>query len=360
MKISIGSDTVKKILTINPGSTSTKIGLFRDREIIWEKSVPFHSDGTASDNVAREFKLRYEQLMNALSDDDLENLSAAVGRGGPLKPMEGGVYAINETMLDDLRNARYGNHASNLGAMLAQAIAEKRGIPAYIIDPVTIDEFEPVSYISGVPGIRRKSRSHALNIKATVRRCCDDQKWSAADHSFVVAHLGGGISIAAVKKGRIVDVNDGLLGMGPFSPERAGALPLAGVLELAFSGDYTKADLERFFSKNAGLKGYLGTHDAREVERRIEAGDEEAKLVYEAMIYQIRKEIGAMTAACDFSPKAILITGGLAHSAYIQKALKDHIPNYKLLFYPGENELIAMADGAYRALSEQTEVKNYE
>ncbi len=351
---------MKKILTINPGSTSTKIGLFGDRELIWEKSVPFHSEAEAGNNVAAEFEQRYKQLMEALSVDDLQDLSAVVGRGGPLKPMEGGVYAVNERMLDDLRNARYGSHASNLGAMLAQAIAEKGKIPAYIIDPVTIDEFEPLSYISGVPEIRRKSRSHALNIKATVRRCCDAQQWQAAETCFVVAHLGGGISIAAVKNGRIIDVNDGLLGMGPFSPERAGALPLAGVLDLAFSGKYDKAGLEKFFSKDAGLKAYLGTNDAREVERRISQGDEKARLVYEAMIYQIRKEIGAMTAACDFAPKAILVTGGLAHSAYIQKALTEHIPNYKLLFYPGENELIAMADGAYRALNGQTEVKKYE
>ncbi|HDR04140.1 MAG TPA: butyrate kinase, partial [Candidatus Marinimicrobia bacterium] len=348
---------MKKILTINPGSTSTKIGLFRNRELIWEKSIPFPPDAIHSDNVAREFEMRYKQLMEVLNPQDLENLSAAVGRGGPLKPMEGGVYAINEKMLDDLRHARYGNHASNLGAMLADAIAKTRNLPAFIIDPVTVDEFEPISYISGVPAIRRKSRSHALNIKAMVRRCCDEQKWTITETNFVVAHLGGGISIAAVKKGRIADVNDGLLGMGPFSPERAGALPLAGLIELAFSGEYSKAELEQLFSKNSGLKAYLGTNDARKIEQRIANGDEKAKLIYDAMIYQIRKEIGAMLAACDFSPKAILLTGGLTHSEYIQSALKKHIPNFKIFFYPGENELIAMADGAFRVLSGQTELK---
>lgn len=350
---------MKTILTINPGSTSTKIGLFSSSERLWEKNIPCSPAMKHSDNVADEFEERLQAIYDIIPETELESLDAVVGRCGPLKPMTGGVFNINNQMLGELRSARYANHASNLGALLADAIAKPLNIPAYIVDPVTVDEFEAVSRISGVPAIARKSRSHALNIKATVRKACDENNWNIDKSRFVVAHLGGGISIAAIVNGRIIDVNDGQLGMGPFSPERAGALPLSGMIDLAFSGKYTKDELKRVLTKESGLKAYLGTNDGREIEKRIDQGDEEAKLIYDAMIYQILKEIGAMIAVCHFSPVAVLMTGGLAHSPYIRHKLSQNLDAFKVLWFPGENELEAMADGGFRALRNEIEIQEY-
>ncbi|MCK5519636.1 MAG: butyrate kinase [Candidatus Marinimicrobia bacterium] len=345
------------ILTINPGSTSTKIGFFSKNEKLLEENITFiHNE--KSESIADELPYRLKDVEKMLGNCKYrDDIVAVVGRGGPLKPLPGGVYRINEKMLNDFKTAKYSSHASNLGAMLANQIAEELTIPSFIIDPVTVDDFDPLARISGVPGIKRKSRSHALNIRATARKICDKNGWDFTNSQFVVAHLGGGISVAALKNGKIRDVNDGLLGMGPFSPERAGALPIGAVVEL--TEEHGKKECEKIFSKNAGLKAYLGTADAREVEKRIEGGDEEAELIYNAMIYQIRKEIGAMLAACDYDVHAVIVTGGLAHSDYIKNKLQESIKSYKLIFWPGENELEAMADGGFRALEGKIIIGEY-
>ena len=348
---------MKIILTLNPGSTSTKLGIFsRDKKIV-EKNIPAMYD-EKPEWVADEFSLRLKDIETIVNELGSQyEIIAVIGRGGPLKPLPGGVYKINDKMLNDLKSAKYSNHASNLGAMLAHHIAGKLKVPSYIVDPVTVDDFDPLARISGYPGIKRNSRSHALNIRATGRKLCDREGWNILEDKFVVAHLGGGISVAAVKQGRIRDVNDGLLGMGPFSPERAGALPIGALLELSRTMDLKK--LQHLLSKESGLKGYLGTADAKEVEKRINAGDEHARQIYDAMIYQINKEIGAMLAVCEYNVKSIIITGGLAHSDYIKEKLKKYIKTYQLNFCPGENELEAMADGGFRAIDGKIELKEY-
>ncbi len=349
---------MKKILTISPGSTSTKAGLFTPEGKIDEISVPVEKQ-YARKNVILEFNYRRDVLKRFLDKMDMDEISAVVGRGAPLKPMEGGVYRITPKLLSDLRECRYSNHASNLGGLLAHTFGEMYKVPAWIIDPVSVDEFDDVPRISGVPEIQRRSRSHALNIKATARKVCDEYGWHLDKDSLVIAHLGGGISICTLKKGKIRDVNDGLLGMGPFSPERAGALPISGLLDLAFSGEYTRKELDHYLSRECGLKGYLKTNDAREVVRRIQEGDEYARLIMDAMIYQIEKEIGAMLAACHFQVRAVVITGGLARCTYITDRLSKDLGKFHILIIPGENELEAMADGGFRALEGEIPVKEY-
>ncbi|MEA3499777.1 MAG: butyrate kinase [Candidatus Marinimicrobia bacterium] len=350
---------MKLILTINPGSTTTKMGVFNQKEKIYEFKVEMPTSEISKKNVATEFPYRKDSIERSLKDVDLKDLVAVVGRGGLLKPLKGGVYRINDKLVEDLKEAKNGNHASNLGAMLADYFGKKFGVQAFIIDPVTIDELEDVARISGVPSIKRISRAHALNIKATTRKICDQNNWNIEKNNFVVAHLGGGISICALKRSRMVDVNDALIGMGPFSPERAGALPLRGVMDLAYSGEYTKKELELLFIKNSGLKGYLGTNDGREVSKRIKNGDKKAKLIFDAMIYQIQKEIGAMLSVCDYNVKAIIITGGLAHNKYIQEHLTKNLDKNNVIFFPGENELEAMADGGFRAIDGKIEINDY-
>lgn len=350
---------MKLILTINPGSTTTKMGVFTQKEKIHEFNVVMPVSKISKKNVTNEFPYRKDSIERSLKYVDLKDLVAVVGRGGLLKPLKGGVYKINDKMVNDLKEAKNGNHASNLGAMLADYFGNKFKVPAYIIDPVTIDELEDVARISGVPGIERVSRSHALNIKATTRKICERNRWDIEKNNFVVAHLGGGISVCAIKRSKMVDVNDALLGMGPFSPERAGALPIRRVMELSYSGKYTQKELELLFVKNCGLKGYLGTNDGREVEKRIKNGDKKAKLIFDAMIYQIQKEIGAMLSVCDYDVKAVVVTGGLAFNKNIQKQLLDNLKNYNVIFFPGENELEAMADGGFRAINGKIEVNDY-
>ncbi|MDD3807361.1 MAG: butyrate kinase [Candidatus Marinimicrobia bacterium] len=347
-----------KILTICPGSTSTKVALFTPQCKIDEITIPVDNFRIRK-NILQEYAYQRDALKRYLDKVDLSDLAAVVGRGAPLKPLEGGVYNITPQLLSDLRECRYSNHISNVGGLLAFFFGNVYHVPAWIIDPISVDEFDEVARISGVPKIKRKSCSHALNIKATSRKLCEQEGWNLEEENFVVAHLGGGISICALKKGKIRDVNDGLLGMGPFSPERAGALPIKGLLDLAFSGEYTQKELEHYLSCECGLKGYLKTNKAQEVVQRIQEGDEYARLILDAMIYQIEKEIGAMLAACKFHVKAILITGGLAHNTYItERLLKDFSP-FKTFIFPGENELEAMADGGFRALKGEIPILNY-
>jgi butyrate kinase len=255
-------------------------------------------------------------------------------------------------MIDDMRNTRYGNHASNLGAALAKHFGEKYSAPAYIIDPVSVDEMTEIARVSGVPGIERKSVAHALNIKATARIVCDREGWDIRKENFVVAHLGGGVSVCAMRRGKNVDVNNALLGMGPFSPERAGALPLGGVLDLVFRKKMDEHSLRRLFTRESGLKGYL---------ERIRRGDKRARLIMDAMLYQLRKEIGAMAAALDFDVRALIVTGGAAYSEHIREELRTHMGDvFKIVFHPGENELEAMADGGFRILDGEMNLYDYE
>lgn len=352
------------ILVINPGSTSTKVAVYAGTKEIHSKNVEHPAQELAKfDLTSEQFDLRREAIeawLDSLPFED-RKFTAIAGRGAPLKPLKGGTYTISKQMLDDVTKSTYSNHASNLGAILADYFAKKHAIPAYITDPITTDNFTDIACISGVPEIKRKCRSHCLNIKAMGRAEAAKLGKRLDEVNFVVAHMGGGISVAALEKGRVVDVNDGLLGMGPFSPDRAGALPIGGVLELCYSGKFTKDELIKKFSKESGLIAYLGTSDLREVEKMIAGGDEKAALIFDAMCYQIAKEIGACAAVLKGDVQGIILTGGMAHS----EKLRNTIGQYVKFIAPvvnaaGEFEMVALAEGAIRALNNEETVQVYE
>ncbi|MCK5127431.1 MAG: butyrate kinase [candidate division Zixibacteria bacterium] len=352
------------ILVVNPGSTSTKVAVYRGTEEIHVKNVEHPSEELAKfDLTAEQFDLRRQAIeawLGSLPESDCR-FTAIAGRGAPLKPLAGGTYSISAQMLEDVKTSKYSNHASNLGAILADYFSRKYDIPAYITDPITTDNFTEIARISGVPEIKRKCRSHCLNIKAMGRAEAGKIGKGLDEVNFVVAHMGGGISIAALAKGRVIDVNDGLLGMGPFSPDRAGALPIGGVLELAFSGGFSKDELIKKFSKSSGLIAYLGTSDLREVEKMIDDGDEQAKLIFKAMCYQIAKEIGVASVVLKGDVQGIILTGGMAYS----DKLRNEISQYVTFIAPvinaaGEYEMVALTEGAIRALGGEETIQVYE
>ncbi len=307
--------------------------------------------------VSEQVDCRYSLITPFLSK--IPQLDAVVGRGGPLKPLKSGIYKINDEMLSDYINQTYSNHASNLGAILAYKISKLYSCPSYIIDPVTSDDFIPEARISGIPGIERKSRSHTLNIKYCVYKA--EQKLNLPNKSgnFVVSHLGSGFSIASVKNGKIIDVNDALLGMGPFSIERAGAIPLQGLLDLVFNEKLTKSQLIELFSKKSGLMGYLNTNDLREVEKNINLNPQ-VKLIYNAMIFQICKEIGSAFATLNGEVNGLILTGGLCKSKLFTDYIKNKSKYFKnIIVYPGSFELEALASGGLNALNNPRKVKIY-
>ncbi len=348
---------------INPGSTSTKYGIFAESGALLEESVDHDINSLKRfEKATEQFPLRYTAVQKAIQthfDPEKQRLIAVVGRGGPLKPLEGGVYRINEKMLADYTDCRYSNHASNMGAMIAAKLAEEWSVPAFIADPVTVDNFWDISRISGYPGIHRKCRSHALNIRATARRHAESIGKKPAEVNYVVAHIGGGISICALEGGKIRDVNDGLLGEGPFSPQRAGILPLNGVIDLCFSGK-TRNEIEQEFSVNSGFQGYLGTSDLREVLAKSDAGDKEAKLLYRAFVFQVAKEIGREATALKGNFEAILITGGIANSNRFIEDLQEYISYLgPIAVFPGEGEMTALAEAGFLAVSGKIPVQEY-
>lgn len=308
--------------------------------------------------IPDQFQIRFDSLNHFFSK--ITELDAIAARGGPLKPLSGGVFHINEKMLSAYRTGRYANHASNLAALIADKLSHQFDVPAFIVDPVTTDEFIDVARISGVPGIERKCRSHALNIKYCARKAALDLGINFIDSKFIIAHLGSGFSIAAVEGGKIIDVNDALLGMGPFSIQRAGSLPLSGILDKIFSNGKTREETERLFSQESGLKAYLGTNQFQEIEQRIKDGDKKASLIVSAMIYQITKEIGGLHAAFSGKTSALILTGGLANSNYLIEKLNKYLGFIQpYLVYPGSFELEALASGVLRVLNNKEIAKEY-
>lgn len=351
------------IIVINPGSTSTKMALFAGDKITAEETVTHSSEELAKfDNVADQFDLRMKDINAWLESRDISDkkVVAIAGRGAPVRPIEGGVYNINQKLLDDLKSMKYSNHASNLGAIIADHLSNKYEVPAYIVDPITIDNFTDLARISGIPEIERKCRSHALNLKEVCRREAVKMGKTLETANFIGVHMGGGVSVAAIEKGRVVDVNDALLGMGPFSPDRAGALPIGPLVKLAFSGKYTEKELLNKLSRESGLKAYLGEADLREVEKRIDNNDIEAQKYYDAMIYQIAKEIGAIAAVFKGEFDAVILTGGMANSERLVNKLKSFISFLgKVIVVPGQFEMEALAAGTLRALKGEETPKDY-
>ena len=352
-----------RMLIINPGSTSTKIAVYDGNIMVFEETLRHDVEELSKyGDVIQQLEFRKEIILNSLRENkiDKKTISAVVGRGGLLKPIEGGTYEVNEEMLKDLRSSTRGMHASNLGGLIANEIAKEIGSRAFIVDPVVVDELQEIARISGLKGIERISIFHALNQKAVARRYALSLGKKYEDLNLIVVHLGGGISVGTHKKGRVIDVPNALNGEGPFSPERAGGLPIWDLVELCFSGKYTKSELQKMIVGNGGIVSYLGTNDAREVVRRINEGDEYAELVYKAMAYQVAKEIGASSAVLKGDVDQIIITGGIAYDKMFVGWLEEMIGYIAgVTVYPGEDELKALAEGGQRVLSGEEEPKVY-
>lgn len=350
------------IFAINPGSTSTKVALYSNDELIDKETIE-HPRGEIEDfdNLNDQLPYRLKSINDFIKRLDIEEpIAAFVGRGGLLNPMPSGTYAVNSRMEEHLKIGVSGTHASNLGGLLAKELAKKHDSKAYVVDPVAVDEMDNVARISGIPHIERKSLAHTLNIKAISYRYANENVRSLNELRLVVAHLGGGISIAPMKNGRIIDVNNANE-MGPFSPERAGTVPSGALVKLCFSEKYNSAkEVKNLLNKKSGLISYLNTNDLRVVEKRIEDGDERAALIWEAMCYQIVKEIGAMATVLKGQVDAILLTGGLAYSKKLTTYMKDKLEFIApIVIYAGEDELRALAEGAYRVLIGRQKVKEY-
>lgn len=352
------------ILAINPGSTSTKVAVYYNNKLVKEQTLRHDAEElNVFPSIIDQADFRRNVILDFIKKHDYEvkDFDVFVGRGGMMKPLKnGGTYLVSKEMIRDLKSGDFGYHASNLGAILAEGFAKQYNRPAYIVNPVCIDEFEDISRISGQKLIERKSVFHALNQKAIAMQYAKDIKKDYKDLNLIVTHLGGGISVGFHKKGRVIDCNNALGGDGPFSPERTGTIPTYPLVDLCFSGEYTKDEVKKLLVGQGGLVSYLGTNDARVVEERIEQGDQEAKLAYDAMAYSVVKEIGSLYFAAKGQIDGILITGGIAYSDYFIKYLKDHInPIYPIKVYPGEDEMRSLAEGALRVMLKEEKSQVY-
>ncbi len=349
---SLSGDPDFFIFTINPGSTSTTCGYFENDTLLWDFSID-HTQQDLPQPSSKQLPIRLKSILSNLPSAKPDAIAA---RGGPLKPLSAGIYEINDTMLEEFRNETYSNHASNLGALIAHELQMKWLCPAFIVDPVTVDDFTDVARLSGVPGIQRKSRSHALNIRHCYYTFCRDNNVSLEEGRVIVGHFGGGFSIAAVVGGKIIDVNDALLGMGPFSLERAGALPLSGLLSLIYSEDRSQEDITHLLSTSSGLKAYYGTSDFTIIEKKIK----EDSLPFNAMMYQVAKEVGACMSVLHGNCDGIIITGGLAHSKVFVSDFQERCAFFApITVYPGSFESEALASGVLRALKGTESVREY-
>lgn len=352
------------ILVINPGSTSTKVAIYSNIRLLQEQTLRHKvEDLSKFKTIIDQLDFRKKVILDFLNEHNysLKQIDIFVARGGMMKPLKnGGTYQVTEPMLDDLRHLRYGSHASNLGALLADEFAKKHKKPAFIVNPVCIDEFDEISRISGQSLIKRRSLFHALNQKAIAMRFAKEIGKPYESINVIVAHMGGGISVGLHKMGRVVDCNNALGGDGPFSPERTGTIPTYPLVDICFSGDYTKEEVKKLLVGGGGLVSYLGTSDARIVEERVLNGDQEAKLIYEAMAYNVVKEIGALYFAAGGDIQGILLTGGIAYSKYFIDYLKKHINPIALVkVYPGEDEMRALAEGAMRVMTKEEQARIY-
>ncbi len=352
-----------KILVINPGNTSTKIAIFENENKLYEITVDHGEKELKAYPKTRDQKaFRVELVETALHNAGfkLSDMNVIIGRGGLGKPMEGGLYRINEEMLKDMENETFGAHASNLGSLIANELAKKIDVPAFIMDPVCIDEMEPVARISGLKEIPRKSLLHALNSRAVAKWYAKDIGKRYEDLRLLVVHLGSGISVTPHLNGRIIDCNNAMEA-GPMSPDRSGGLPSKSLVELCYSGKYKSLEeMRRKITRQGGLYDHLGTSDLREAEEMVANGDAYAELVLNAMTYQIAKEIGAMATVLEGRVDAIIVTGGMAHSKRLIGDLEKRVSFIApLVVWPGELEMEALAKGAYEGMLGELPIKEY-
>ena len=351
-----------KILIINPGSTSTKIGVYEDETQLMEETLRHTTEEIAQyDTIYDQKDFRKNVILDVLKekDVDLNSIDVVVGRGGLLKPIPGGTYATTPELLEDLKIGKQGQHASNLGGLLAYDIAQEIDVPSYIVDPVVVDELQDVARLSGHPLMDRVSIFHALNQKAVAKRYAKETGKAYDELNLIVVHMGGGVSVGAHKNGQIIDVANALDGDGPFSPERSGGLPSGQLMKVCFSGDYTQAEVGKMINGNGGFNAYLGTNDMREVVEMAKT-DEKAALVRDAFHYQLGKEIGSMAVVLDGKVDQIILTGGIAYNQITCDYFKDHCGFIApITVYPGEDELLALAQGALRVMNGEEEAKTY-
>lgn len=352
---------MERLLILNPGSTSTKIAVYdAEKPLFTESIVHTPAELAPFDRVADQYEFRKELVLKCLGEHGvaLDSLSAVVSRGGLLTPIEAGAYEVNDDMVWQLKNKPQNEHASNVGAMIARSISLELNIPAYIYDGVTVDELTPINKITGLPALRRKGMGHNLNTRAAALRYAREQGRDYRDVTVIVAHLGGGISVNLHHNGKVEDfINDE---EGPFSPERAGGLPMFDVIKMCFSGEYTYQSMMKLVKNQGGLMAHLGTTDSRDVEKKIAEGDTHAKLIYDAMALNVAKNIGKLAPGVYGKLDAILLTGGIAYSEYFTKAVTEYVSFLApVVVYGGENEMESLALGGLRVLRGQEKAKTF-
>ena len=352
-----------KLLVINPGSTSTKIGVFEDCKEIFEETLRHQTEEIQRyATIADQLDFRKELILDIVKKNnfDINTLDAVVGRGGMLKPIEGGTYEVNSSMIEDLRIGVQGPHASNLGGILAREIADSVNGRAFIVDPVVVDELDEVARLTGCTDLPKRSKFHALNQKAVAKRYAKEIKKDYNDLNLIVVHMGGGVSVGAHKNGRVVDVNNALDGDGPFSPERAGSLPVGDLIKMCFSGKFSEKEVYGKVVGNGGFVSYMGVNDLRIIQDLIAEGSVEAQLLSDAFVYQVSNAIGEKAAVLKGTVDSIILTGGMAYGKGVVAGIKDRIGWIAdVTVYPGEDEMLALAEGALRVLNSEEEAKIY-
>lgn len=352
-----------KSLIINPGSTSTKIGVFEDETLLFEETLRHSTEEiTSYPSIYEQKDFRKKIITDLLTEKnfDIKSLNVVVGRGGMLKPIPGGTYPVTDTLLEDLKVGKQGQHASNLGGILAKEIGDSIGVPAYIVDPVVVDELDPISRYSGVKELPRTSVFHALNQKAVAKRYAKETGKKYEDLNLVVVHMGGGVSVGAHKLGRVIDIFNALDGDGAFSPERAGSVPNGALVKMCFSGKYTEKEVYAKLVGKGGMNDYLGTNDMRDVEKMVNDGDAYAAEVRDAFIMQVAKDIGSMACVLNGKIDQIIVTGGIAYDKAVVAGLKERAEWIApFTVYPGEDELLALAQGALRVMNGEEKAMEY-
>lgn len=352
-----------KSLIINPGSTSTKIGVFEDETLLFEETLRHSTEEIAQyASIVDQKDFRKQIIIDLLKekDFDINSLQVIVGRGGMLKPIPGGTYAVSDELLEDLKIGKQGQHASNLGGILAREIGDSIGVPSYIVDPVVVDELMPIARYSGVPELPRTSVFHALNQKAVAKRYAKEKGVPYDSLNLIVVHMGGGVSVGAHEKGHVIDVFNALDGDGAFSPERAGAVPSGALIRMCFSGEYTEKEVYKKIVGGGGFNAYLGTNDMRDVAKMIENGDAHAKEVREAFVLQVCKNIGSMSCVLKGKVDQIIVTGGIAYNKDVVDQMEERAGFIApFTVYPGEDELLALTQGALRVMNGEEKAMTY-
>ncbi|MDO4284541.1 MAG: butyrate kinase [Eubacteriales bacterium] len=353
-------------LIINPGSTSTKIGVFEDESLVFDKTLRHSTEEISSyPTIVAQKDFRKNIILEALKEHeiDVQSFDVIVGRGGMLKPIPGGTYAVTDELLHDLEEGVSGQHASNLGGILAREIGDMIGAPSYIVDPVVVDELCDLARLSGIPEIERVSVFHALNQKAVAKRFAKEQGKKYEELNLIVIHMGGGVSVGAHEKGRVIDVFNALDGDGAFSPERTGGVPSGALIKMCFHSGLSEKEIYKKFVGQGGFNAYLGTNDARDVEKMMQEDSEQgrkAKLIYDAFIFQLAKNAGAEAAVLKGEVDQIILTGGIAYDKYVTGCLTERLSFIApVTVYPGEDELLALTQGALRVMNGEEQAKAY-